>query len=267
MEPVKYVDRLNEKYRSLGFPAYEWTINSDAPFTPLRKPLGECCVALLTTSGASRKEVPGFDPDARNDLRLDAIPADTPADGFAINDNYYDHHSVKQDINCQFPIERLRELAADGSIGKAAARQWSRFMGRIYKRSAIIEKAKEFAAELKRDDVDLLIAIPACPLDHQTAGLVARTVEEAGIPTVSVSTGRDLSVQVMAPRTVFVNFPMGNAFGRPGDAAQQRRILEDALALANQATAAGELVDLPYDWGGEIPVHYRETTREFQLKK
>ena len=77
MEPVKYVNRLNEKYRSLGFPAYEWTINSDAPFTPLRKPLGECCVALLTTSGASRKEVPGFDPDARNDLRLDAIPRQT----------------------------------------------------------------------------------------------------------------------------------------------------------------------------------------------
>lgn len=267
MEPVNYVDRLNEKYQSLGFPPYQWTIHDDAPLTPLVKPLAECCVAMLTTSGASCKGVPGFDPDARNDLRLDAIPCDHPADGFEINDNYYDHTDASEDINCQFPIQRLRELAEDGTIGRVAPRLWSGFMGRIYKRSAILEKAGEFAAELKRDGVDLLVLVPACPLDHQTAGLVARTVEEAGIPTVTVSTGRDLSVQVKPPRTAFVNFPMGNAFGRPGDREQQKRILTDALRLAVEARTAGELVDLPYDWGAEVAVHFRETTREYQLKK
>ncbi len=267
MEPIKYVERLNEKYRSLGFPAYEWTINTEAPLKPLEKALSASCVSLLTTSGASLKDVPGFDPDARNDLRLDAIPAIASEDDFDINDNYYDHSSVSQDINCQFPIQRLRELAGNGTIGRVAPRLWSGFMGRIYKRSAIIEKAKAFAEALAADDVDILIAVPACPLDHQTAGLVARTVEETGIVTVTVSTGRDLSVQVMAPRTVFVNFPMGNAFGRPGDADQQSAILKDALSLAASGKTPGELVDLPYDWGSEIPVHYRETTREFQLQK
>jgi D-proline reductase (dithiol) PrdB len=267
MEPVKYVDRLNEKYRSLGFEPYQWTINKTAPLTPLGKPLSVCRVSMLTTSGASCRGVPGFDPDARNDLRLDAIPADTPADGFEINDNYYDHRSIEADINCQFPIERLRELAADGTIGSIAPRLWSGFMGRIYKRSAILEKATEFAEKLKHDGVDLLVVIPACPLDHQTAGLVARRVEETGIATVTVSTGRDLSRQVLAPRTVFVNFPMGNAFGRPADVERQKQILLDALALAENTEDAGQIVDLPYDWGGEIPVHYRETTREFQLRK
>ena len=99
MEPVRYVERLNEKFQSLGFPPYQWTIHHDAPLTPLKKPLAECCVSMLTTSGASCKGVPGFDPDARNDLRLDAIPADAPGDGFEINDNYYDHTSVVADIN------------------------------------------------------------------------------------------------------------------------------------------------------------------------
>lgn len=267
MEPVRYVERLNEKYRSLGFPPYQWTVHDDAPLTALTKPLAQCRISMLTTSGASCRGVPGFDPDARNDLRLDAIPADTPSDGFEVNDNYYDHHSIKQDINCQFPIERLRELAAEGVIGSLAPRLWSGFMGRIYKRSAILEKADEFAAELRRDEVDLLIVVPACPLDHQTAGLVARRVEETGIPTVTVSTGRDLSEQVLAPRTVFVNHPMGNAFGRAHDADRQRQILDDALRLAVQGAQPGEIVDLPYDWGEEVPVHYRETTREFQLKK
>ena len=63
-------------------------------------------------------------------------------------------------------------------------------------------------------------------------GLVARVVEAAGIPTVLVSTGRDLTAQVLPPRSAFVNFPMGNPFGRAGDTAMQRRILLDALHLA-----------------------------------
>ena len=83
-------------------------------------------------------------------------------------------------------------------------------------------------------------------------GLVARVLEARGIPTVLVSTGRDLTEQVLPPRSVFVNFPMGNPFGRPGDAAMQRRILRDALRLAETATEGGTLVDLPYAWGADF---------------
>lgn len=77
-------------------------------------------------------------------------------------------------------------------------------------------------------------------------------VEEAGIPTVVVSTGRDLSAQVKPPRTVFVNFPMGNTFGRPFDAVQQRTILLDALHALESVEVGGELIDLGYEWGGEF---------------
>ncbi len=64
-----------------------------------------------------------------------------------------------------------------------------------------------------------------------------------------VSTGRDLTAQVLPPRSVFVNFPMGNPFGRAGDRATQRAILLDALHLAETADRGGILVDLPYAWG------------------
>jgi D-proline reductase (dithiol) PrdB len=83
-------------------------------------------------------------------------------------------------------------------------------------------------------------------------GLVARVVEEAGIPTVLVSTGRDLSVQVKAPRTAFVNFPMGNPFGRPFDVARQRAILLDALRAVETVKIGGMLIDLPYSWGEDF---------------
>lgn len=79
-------------------------------------------------------------------------------------------------------------------------------------------------------------------------GLVCRVAEQAGIATVCVSTGRDLTAQVKPPRSVFVNHPMGNNFGGPHDAAMQIAILRDALALIATVTEGGALVDLPYEW-------------------
>ncbi len=77
-------------------------------------------------------------------------------------------------------------------------------------------------------------------------------IEEAGIPTVLVSTGRDLTQQVLPPRSVFVNFPMGNPFGRAHDVDTQKRILLSALRLAETAREAGAILDLPLDWGEDF---------------
>ena len=101
-------------------------------------------------------------------------------------------------------------------------------------------------------------------------GLVARVVEEAGIPTTTVSTGRDITALVKPPRSLFLNFPMGNNFGRPGDAAMQTRILRQALEFVTTASEPGLLVDLPHEWG-EAFVYYAGDTSpealERQLRK
>lgn len=80
-------------------------------------------------------------------------------------------------------------------------------------------------------------------------GLVCRLVEERGIATVYVATGRDLAVQVKPPRTLFVNYPMGNNFGRANDPETQTRILRAALEMIDSASA-GELIDYPVPWEG-----------------
>ncbi len=160
-EPVRYVERLNEQYQSLGYPPYRWTINTEAPFTPLEKPLNECRVSMLVAGGISHNSRPGFNPDARDDLRLDEIdPAWQPGE-FEINDSYYDHRDADRDLNVIFPIDRLRELAEEGVIGEVASRLWSGFMGRIYKRSLVMEEAAPaFARSLLEDRVDLLVLVP-----------------------------------------------------------------------------------------------------------
>lgn len=162
MEPIKYVDALNEYYGAMGHPAYQWTINDAAPLHRLDKPVSACTVSLLTSGGVSQCSMPAFNPDARNNHRLDAIGAAADADDFQIHDSYYDHSDADADINCIFPLERLRELAAAGEVGAVAERLWSGFMGRIYNRSKVRdESGPAFAEALEADGVDVLIAAPS----------------------------------------------------------------------------------------------------------
>jgi hypothetical protein len=83
-------------------------------------------------------------------------------------------------------------------------------------------------------------------------GLVCRVVEQTGIATVCVSTGLDLTRQVRPPRSIFINHPMGNNFGRPRDVRMQREILLRALKIAQESKQAGILVDPEYEWGEEF---------------
>ena len=80
MEPIRYVDALNNKYGSMGFPPYQWSENDSAPWTPMIKPLAECTVAMLVSGGISLCSAAPFDADARNDHRLDAVDPATPSD-------------------------------------------------------------------------------------------------------------------------------------------------------------------------------------------
>ncbi len=162
MKPINYVEELNNHYGSMGFPPYKWTVNETAPLTKLDKPLNECRVTLLTSGGISHCSMPGFDPDARNDHRVDAVDQDVSTADFDINDSYYNHTDAENDLNCVFPIDRLRELVEDGTIGSLAPRFWSGFMGRIYNRTKLIEESiPAFIEKLNEDAVDILATAPA----------------------------------------------------------------------------------------------------------
>jgi hypothetical protein len=73
-------------------------------------------------------------------------------------------------------------------------------------------------------------------------------IEAAGIPTMLVSTGRDLTAQVKPPRSLFRNVPMGNPFGAPGDADGQRAVLRRALELTYTIREPGTIVDDDEAW-------------------
>lgn len=82
-------------------------------------------------------------------------------------------------------------------------------------------------------------------------GLIAREVERAGIPTLSMSSAWDITFAVRPPRAVFVNFPLNHETGKAGDPALQRRILLDALRAFEALWAPGMMLTLPYVWDPE----------------
>jgi D-proline reductase (dithiol) PrdB len=79
-------------------------------------------------------------------------------------------------------------------------------------------------------------------------GLIAREIERAGIPTVVLSVVRNASVRAPGPRNVFVAFRLGQIFGEPGAAGQQRAVLMEALAAFAGLGTPGGILDLPYRW-------------------
>jgi D-proline reductase (dithiol) PrdB len=78
--------------------------------------------------------------------------------------------------------------------------------------------------------------------------LVARHLEEHGIPTVVVGSARDIVEECGVPRFLFSDFPLGNPCGRPYDADMQHRIVGFALGLFESATLSRTTVQTPYTW-------------------
>jgi hypothetical protein len=78
--------------------------------------------------------------------------------------------------------------------------------------------------------------------------LVARHLEENGMPTVVLSNARDITRQAFTPRALFTNYPLGNPVGRPGDVEDQRRGLLAGLHVLESATEPGVIVDSDRVW-------------------
>ncbi len=157
MSPVAYIPRTREMYPD--YPPYRWVVNEGSPWTPLAKPLNRCKVALISSGGVYRVGQPAF--HTRDDASYREIPRDVAIEDLRVAHFGYRTEDAEKDPNCVFPIERLRELEAEGVIGKLADPAYS-FMGGIYSaRKVKKELAPQLVARLKEDNVDVFYLVPA----------------------------------------------------------------------------------------------------------
>jgi len=83
---------------------------------------------------------------------------------------------------------------------------------------------------------------------HQSVGLIARIIEEAGVPTVSFTSARTITERANPPRSVFIDLPLGHTAGAPNDLVGQRQLLTDGLVAGFGLIEPGTIVDLPFRW-------------------
>jgi hypothetical protein len=76
----------------------------------------------------------------------------------------------------------------------------------------------------------------------QSVGLLAGTLEAAGLATVCVALLRDVASVVRIPRALAVPFPFGAPLGG-GDPAVAHRVVQEALALLRHGGPAPVLAD------------------------
>lgn len=120
-------------------------------------PLSRRRVALISTAGLHRREDRPFGFGAA-DYRV--IPGDAGPDDLVIShiSTNFDRTGFQLDWNVMLPLERLREMAADGEIGSVALHHYS-FMG-ASDPAAMEPVARRLAGYLTADDVDAAVLIP-----------------------------------------------------------------------------------------------------------
>jgi hypothetical protein len=251
--PVPYLQRVRTYYQALGYGApYEWAHYADVPFQTLRKPLARCRVALVTTAAPFRADAGDQGPGAPYNARAKfyaVYSADTATDpDLRIAHVAIDRqHTTAADPASYLPLAQLRRSAASGRIASLAPRLHGVPTQRSHRATLEVD-GPEIVARCRADAVDAAVLVPNCPVCHQSVSLVARALEQDGIASVVMGCAKDIVEHVGVPRLLFSDFPLGNAAGRPHDAASQAFTLELALRLLESAPCPRTTVQSPLRW-------------------
>jgi D-proline reductase (dithiol) PrdB len=138
-----------------------FTPNDTLAWAPLTKPLRQCIVALVSTAGVHLRSGPDFNlMDEYGDPSFRAIPGDTRLEDIAVSHSHFDTADANADPNVVFPLDRLRELAAEGTIGAVAPLHigmmgWNPDGERVRH-----DTAPQVARRLRAAWVDVVVLIP-----------------------------------------------------------------------------------------------------------
>lgn len=163
LEDVELTERLFLK----GYPFGRYSPRPGDPVAnacnPLRKPLAECTVALVTTAGLSLPAQPPFDASIKmGDSSFRELPADISPQLLELHQRSwaFDQAGTLRDRNLAFALDRLREMEQRKEIRAVAPRHFS-FMGSIVAPSKLMkESAPEVARRLAADGVDVVLLTP-----------------------------------------------------------------------------------------------------------
>lgn len=137
------------------------------PWTPLKKPLSQSKVALISSGAMALKTDQPFDQDGERqkpwwgDPTYRVIPKMTKAEDIKIYHLHINSKFAEQDLNCLLPLDPLLELEQLGEIGSVADSHYS-FMGYTTQPEQLLEESvPEIIRNLRAEFVDAVILVPA----------------------------------------------------------------------------------------------------------
>ncbi|MFZ5814314.1 MAG: glycine/sarcosine/betaine reductase selenoprotein B family protein [Bacillota bacterium] len=129
------------------------------PYTPVTRKLSEMTIAIVSTAGVHLTDQEPFNKEGDDTWRH--LPGDLDAKNLMIThgapEEHYDRSQALQDINVIFPIDRLRELQAQGFIGGLSERHWSLMGYSLRLKKYYDETAPAVAREVERSPVDAVL--------------------------------------------------------------------------------------------------------------
>jgi D-proline reductase (dithiol) PrdB len=143
--------------------AYRWRRIDPIPWAPLRRPLSESRLALVSSAGLVRPGQEPFDDSLRGgDTTWRTLPDDVDLRTLVDchRSDAFDHSAMMRDLNLVFPVDRVRELADRGRIGAVNFRHAS-LMGSITAPGRLIrDTAPAVADTFAADGVDAALLVP-----------------------------------------------------------------------------------------------------------
>lgn len=210
--------------------SYPFVENTYAPFSQLKRSLPLSNLALITSAGAYIDGTDAFDTTSRDgDLSYREIPIEVEAEDLKYAARGYDPKYVQEDRNSQIPVDRLLEYEANGVIGKLNNVWWT-MNGFIPNAARVAEElAPKIAERVNRYECQAALLVPASRLCHQTLGIVARAIEQTGIPTMMLGVEREIPAKVRPPRCAYYTGEIGCVAGKPNWKQYQLRVLDEAI--------------------------------------
>lgn len=233
-QPIENINQWAGRYSRWRFNdnlnGYPFVENVYAPFTPMRRALPLLNLALISSAGAYIDGTEAFDTTSSDgDATFREIPVEVEAEDLLYSARGYDPTAVRQDRNVQIPIQRLQEYEANAVIGRLNEVWWT-MNGYIPNARLVAEDlAPKLAERLHRYQVQAALLVPASRLCHQTLAIVARVIEQTGIPTMMISVDKGLSERTRAPRAAYYSGVFGSVIGRPNSKEYQLRVLDEAI--------------------------------------
>jgi len=121
-------------------------------------PLSERRLAIITTAGLHTRNDRPFQIDPNDFYRV--IPGDVQANDLVMSHlaASFDRSGFQRDWNVVFPLDRLREMEAEGTIGSLADFHYS--VSAVHKPEEFQVCSAEIAGFLKKDNVNAVLLLP-----------------------------------------------------------------------------------------------------------